>query len=297
MNLTVHFHTAIWEGAYVVIAREVRSYQSVDDFIFNNLNRTKGRSTIHKHSGFEIHYCNEGQGAFLTHRGKKPLVSGRITLLYAPTLHQVFSNPKKDYCRTVVELPDKLLAKVLEHLDVINHDFLPNRKTPLVQFTLSAHDHADVRRIFRQMARGLARNERSIDQRVILYLAELFYMLHDLEEPRDDIFDQVNPNDCHLVQQVMRLKSEELNGDFTVNALARRLGVSRSHLWQTFDDVLGMSPAQYLLEQKMEHAKKQLSTGLAVTEVARACGYTELSSFSRAFKSYAGVTPRAFQRD
>jgi AraC-like DNA-binding protein len=42
----------------------------------------------------------------------------------------------------------------------------------------------------------------------------------------------------------------------------------------------------------MDHAERLLSKGLSVTETALACGYGNLSYFSKAFCNSKGVVPR-----
>ena len=42
-------------------------------------------------------------------------------------------------------------------------------------------------------------------------------------------------------------------------------------------------------------AQTLLEQGLAIRDVARACGFTELSPFYRAFRRWQGVTPQGYR--
>ena len=52
-----------------------------------------------------------------------------------------------------------------------------------------------------------------------------------------------------------------------------------------------------LTQRRMRRAADLLTQGMAVTEVATACGYASLSSFSRQFKDVHGQSPRDFRRE
>jgi len=84
---------------------------------------------------------------------------------------------------------------------------------------------------------------------------------------------------------------------WTVEALARRVGVSRSSLAQRFRDAVGMSPIRYLTAWRMElAADRMLTTDDALAQIADRVGYDSEASFNRAFKRHVGVPPAAWRR-
>lgn len=80
----------------------------------------------------------------------------------------------------------------------------------------------------------------------------------------------------------------------TVEAVARRCGVDRSHLFRLFKQHLQLSPQQYLIRLRLNKAEELLqTTSLSVSEVAFSCGFNDLCHFSRLFKRRFGVSPSA----
>ena len=80
----------------------------------------------------------------------------------------------------------------------------------------------------------------------------------------------------------------------TVEAVARRCGVDRSHLFRLFKQHLQLSPQQYLIRLRLNKAEELLqTTSLSVSEVAFSCGFNDLCHFSRLFKRRFGVPPSA----
>ena len=93
----------------------------------------------------------------------------------------------------------------------------------------------------------------------------------------------------------------ELHGQprerWTVEGLARVVGVSRSVLAERFTALLGQPPMQYLALWRMQLASRRLADGGTVAEVATAVGYESEAAFSRAFKKLVGQAPAAWRKD
>jgi len=91
-----------------------------------------------------------------------------------------------------------------------------------------------------------------------------------------------------------------LHGDpsipWTVEALARAVGASRSVLADRFTDIVGEPPMQYLALWRMQLASRRLLEGEPVAQVAAAVGYESEAAFSRAFKRLVGSAPAAWRR-
>jgi AraC-like DNA-binding protein len=83
---------------------------------------------------------------------------------------------------------------------------------------------------------------------------------------------------------------------WTVEAVARLVGVSRSVLAERFTAMVGQPPMQYLALWRMQLAARLLSDGGQVAEVAGEVGYESEAAFSRAFKKLVGQAPVTWRR-
>lgn len=83
---------------------------------------------------------------------------------------------------------------------------------------------------------------------------------------------------------------------WTVAALARTAGMSRSAFAARFKAVLGVSPLAYLTGWRMQRAAEMLVSGTASTaEVASAVGYVTHGAFAKAFRRCTGETPGVYR--
>lgn len=84
---------------------------------------------------------------------------------------------------------------------------------------------------------------------------------------------------------------------WTVEALAREVGVSRTVLAERFMHYLGQPPIQYLTKWRLSLAADRLRDGsTSIGRVAEHVGYASEASFTRAFKREFGLPPATWRR-
>jgi AraC-like DNA-binding protein len=79
---------------------------------------------------------------------------------------------------------------------------------------------------------------------------------------------------------------------WTIEELARKVGLARSSLAERFAHLVGHPPMQYLTSWRLQLAARLLAEGaLTVAAVAAEVGYQSEAAFSRAFRKATGVPP------
>ncbi len=85
--------------------------------------------------------------------------------------------------------------------------------------------------------------------------------------------------------------------EWTLDALARAVGLSRSALAERFRRTMGDTPLSYLRTVRIQRAMQLLSEStLTLEQVAWAVGYQDAYGFSKAFKKAVGESPGTFRR-
>lgn len=99
------------------------------------------------------------------------------------------------------------------------------------------------------------------------------------------------------VGRALALLHAEPARDWTLEALARAAGVSRSVLAERFARCVGETPMRYLTLWRMQLAARLLADGAAkVAAIGEQVGFRSESAFSRAFKKMTGLSPTAWRR-
>jgi AraC-like DNA-binding protein len=112
-----------------------------------------------------------------------------------------------------------------------------------------------------------------------------------IEEMRQSI-DQLRSWRQQVAQQAIAYMQANFAEPIRLQDIARHVMLSPSYFSQIFREETGRSPIDYLIDHRMEHAKRLLCTGrVNVTEAAGAVGYDSVSYFIRQFAARVGVTP------
>jgi AraC-like DNA-binding protein len=102
--------------------------------------------------------------------------------------------------------------------------------------------------------------------------------------------------DTHVARALALIHSDVVR-PWTVDALGRAVGLSRSALADRFIRLIGMPPMHYLANWRMQVAKQKLrNTSASLAQVAEMVGYESEAAFSRAFKKAVGLAPATWRR-
>ena len=100
-----------------------------------------------------------------------------------------------------------------------------------------------------------------------------------------------------FVGRALALLHQEPAYAWTVDELAKQVGLSRSALADRFVELLGQPPMQYLTRWRLSLAAQQLlSGGRALAQIAEGVGYDSEAAFNRAFKREFGVPPATWRK-
>ena len=85
---------------------------------------------------------------------------------------------------------------------------------------------------------------------------------------------------------------------WTLDSLAREIGLSRSSFAERFTAYVRMPPMQYLGRWRLQIAARLLEVpSVSIAQAAAEVGYQSEAAFNRAFKRYAGLAPGAWRRE
>ena len=129
------------------------------------------------------------------------------------------------------------------------------------------------------------------DLYVNLYTTEIVLQHYRNQQTRkDQTFDSMG--------YIFTFLDENFSQDICLDTLAELSGYSADHFRHLFKRKAGISPKQYIMQKRIEHAKLLLATGdTSISHVAQSCGMPDGTQFTLLFKKYVGVTPSQFRRE
>lgn len=80
----------------------------------------------------------------------------------------------------------------------------------------------------------------------------------------------------------------------SLETLAAQNGLSRFQLLRAFARVTGMTPHAYILQRRLQLARRLIGKGMPLVEVAMECGFADQSHLTRMFVRNFGVSPGSY---
>ena len=157
--------------------------------------------------------------------------------------------------------------------------------------------------------------DRMFDSRYDVLADELGSLLWSarLAETEEEIFDQIKkisvectelfkkeePDFAHKqIEQAKEIINKNLKEKITLEYVAKEVFLSPFYLSRLFKSCTGMKFSEYVVQQRINAAKKQLlTTNESIETISLSVGYSEPNSFRRLFKKKTGVSPSTFRRN
>ena len=227
-------------------------------------------------------YVTDGQGEFtLPDCGRLRVQAGDLLLLFPNVWHNYWPDPDSGWTEFWVLFSGLLPDRWAQH-----HWFRP------AQPKLHPGVHPDLLGLFDQLLTTARANPPLANQILagltMQTLASVFSHWQHGATPRDEGADS-------LIRQAQQIIEEQWNQPVDMRRLAASLRMSYRHFRRLFQQCTGVPPGQYLLNLRINRAKRLLEEPLTIAEVAYRAGFSDPYYFSRLFKQKTGVSPKKWR--
>ena len=230
------------------------------------------------HENMELLYCLSGEGKIQCGTETTAFVPGDLYVVNPDLPHCVYSD-----------------TSVLYSCLIIDNSFLQaNGITPPIHFQHKIRDDR-FRLLFEQLKDAFRRHTQKQAYGVlgirhtVLSLLQILCADYVIEAP-----PQTDNAANNLVKKVLLYIRRNITGVITLDAIADHVGISKYHLSRSFKAVTGKTIIEMVNLIRCTEAKGLIENGTAVSTAATACGYENLSYFSRTFQKNFGQLPSFF---
>jgi AraC-like DNA-binding protein len=107
--------------------------------------------------------------------------------------------------------------------------------------------------------------------------------------------DPVSTNERPAIRIARDYMQANFDRQISLQELSQLCSLSSFHFLRAFRKAVGLAPAEYLRNIRIDHAKKLLRSGMEIIDAATACGFFDQSHLNRHFKRMVGLTPGQYR--
>jgi len=234
----------------------------------------------HFHETFVIEVVESGVDEFYCKGDKHTAIAGKIVLFNPFEVHTGCSvgNQPLTY-RSMYPAPE-LLLEVVSQLEGRDHA-LPFFSDNVICDIGLAKTFLRTHKTLEKGGDTLKLHSRLFDtlSAIIIRHADKNYRLRPIQDKNTAV--------KHAKEYLNKNYSENI----TLNRLAQVSGISPFYLLRAFHCTIGLPPYEYLVNLRVEQAKKLLVRDYSIAQVAYETGFYDQSHLNRHFKHIVGVTP------
>lgn len=227
-----------------------------------------------------IHHVISGSGCYVVGNDTYQLTTGDTFLVY-PNKEVLYYADKDDPWEYAwVGFTGSDASMILNATDFTKHH-------PVIKNT-PAGDKIKRQILHIYDARG-NEFEHAVEMTGRLYTMLALFMKHSTHT-------EVQNTANNYVQKGIEFISANYSYPITVEDIADYVGLSRSHLFRSFEAVLSQSPKEYLTDFRMKQACYLLEhSTLSITAIANSVGFDNGLYFSKTFHKLKGMAPREYR--
>jgi AraC family transcriptional regulator len=246
----------------------------------------------HFHSGYVIGYLFSGRySCQIDSYQYFEFRPGETTLLNPGEVHKDFaSKPKRDYL--TLNIQEGLFEILLHGLAAGARD-LPSFPRPKIQ------PDPQMARIFASLRQELDGHNAGREFAIRSLVTELALSLLRHCAPtscRSENYETGNRAARWEIRRAIEFLRDTYMLAFDLDRLAKVAGLSKYYLEKVFKQAVGLSPQQYILQLRVERAKKMLTfSSKSIVDISMELGFFDQSHFSNAFKQFTGISPLAYR--
>ena len=105
------------------------------------------------------------------------------------------------------------------------------------------------------------------------------------------IYDAHSYSSDSQIEELLRYINHNLTEDLSIETLARKYYLSKYHMMRKFKEETGYTIHNYIISKRLLLARTKISEGTPTLKAAQLSGFSDYTTFSRAYKKQFGIAP------
>lgn len=264
-------------------------------FVHRQANNKAEVIELHSHTFYEIIYCISGNMQYILDGKRFQILPGDVLLIppgksHRPLFPKEFDTP---YERIIIFIDYEFWKDISSKYPNINFSFeqCKKRDNYLLRTSTATSNglYAGFKNALDEAQSDRFGNEVTVPFSVILlmlHISRTYYYL-DIASPEAE-------NDS-FIDNIIYYIDANLDKKISLDSFACQFLVSKSTVSRLFKQKLDVPFYKFVLQRRLIAAKNYILSGEPLNKVWEKCGFSDYSSFYKAFKKEYGISPKEFK--
>lgn len=249
---------------------------------------------VHSHPYYEVYFFLSGDVTYEVNGIEYPLQYGDYLLIPPGVRHQpLFHSTGKNYQRFVLWISKGYYQSICSKSKDFAYSFQYVIKEKKYQFRTDFITFQNIQGMLLDLLEEIHGNKAFHHlnaqlqvQSFLLQLNRITYnMLHEVPAASGNV----------LYLKLCDYINNHLDEDLSLDRLASFFYTSKYHISHVFKDNMGISLHQYIIKKRLQSSKNGVLSGIPLTKLYHQYGFSDYTSFYRAFKKEFGLSPKEFR--
>ncbi len=260
------------------------------DYMYSYVRGAPPLLDMHRHKYYEFLYFISGEASYIVEGRIYKAYPGDIFVTAPGEEHCITFSSGSEYCRHFVQISPELMSQIPAELTAALREDMCFKKNRVPAELTSKYD---LGAYFRRIRERIENKTPASDFMTRTLLKQLTVEISAI--PPEEIISA--RSEMRLITSVKDFINEHVNDDIPLEIIAGHFYVSKYYLCHTFRRETGMTVKDYINIRRVTSAQEMINGGMAAGEVFARCGFSDYSTFYRAFKKYAGKTPSEYKKE
>ena len=239
--------------------------------------KTGNNVLAHWHQSLELIYLIDGQIDVITNYVRVHATPGELAVVNSSHIHELIFNKPSSFYLIIVNID--FLKNFGIRIDEIEFD-------RLVRSERIAALCCRIRETCTEKADGY---ELVAKADILALAAELFV---NYSKKRSEFHEHEDTEKLNIVKAIIQYLQLNYTKKLTLEEISDAVGYNKFYVSHVFKTIVGFTVMTYLNKLRVSYAKELMKNKKhTVGEACRACGFDNLSYFTRTYKKHMGVSP------
>ncbi len=275
---------------------EKRGYLNSNFRLFHISEKSDKTFDYHYHEFDKIVFMLEGDVTYTIEGNTYHLKPGDITLVRHNEIHRPEISPDVNYDRYILYVMPNYISKSSDDEPSLSNCFqLASEKNEHV-LSVDSERLSKITDLLRELEASLESQKYGAKLYCSAIFVQLMILINRVTFSKRPHTVKSEPKDERIVA-VLKFINDNLTEDMSIERISKKFFISRYHLMRIFRDATGETIHSYIRKTRLLRAAELLRQGVPVVKASEECGFSEYSTFLRAFRTQFGKSPSKLTSD